>query len=161
MTIRPASPDDVPAILPLIARLVEVMQTNDPQKYGSDDEAHEMYRGWLRNLIEQGRAVILVADAAGHNEPARVIGFIIGTIEREIPIYRLKEFGFLHDLWVEESYRHEGVGRQLVIEAVERFTHLGVKQIRLDVLVGNGPARKLFAACGFRDTVIEMLLPLD
>ena len=47
------------------------------------------------------------------------LGFLVGTVEREIPIYRLAEFGFIHDLWVEPAYRNEGVARQMVMVAVE------------------------------------------
>ena len=35
-----------------------------------------------------------------------LVGFLIATVEREIPIYRLHEFGFIHDLWVEPEYRN-------------------------------------------------------
>jgi ribosomal protein S18 acetylase RimI-like enzyme len=89
-----------------------------------------------------------------------LVGFLIGTVEREIPIYRLEEYGFIHDLWVEPDYRNEGLARQLVTLATERFRAIGVKQVRLDVLVTNVPARGLFEACGFRPSVTEMLIEL-
>jgi ribosomal protein S18 acetylase RimI-like enzyme len=38
-----------------------------------------------------------------------------GLVEREIPIYHLKKFGFIHDLWVEPEFRHAGIARQMVI----------------------------------------------
>ena len=81
-------------------------------------------------------------------------------MEREIPIYRIEEFGFIHDLWVEEDYRHEGIARQMVTLAVERFREIGVPQIRLDTAAGNEAARALFAACGFRPSTTEMLIEL-
>ena len=35
---------------------------------------------------------------------------VVATVEAEIPIYRLKEFGFIHDLWVEPDYRNPDAG---------------------------------------------------
>jgi hypothetical protein len=35
-----------------------------------------------------------------------------------------------------------------------------VKQVRVDVLVYNEPAKRLFETCGFRPSVLEMLVEL-
>ena len=89
-----------------------------------------------------------------------LVAFLIGQVESEIPIYRLDRFGFIHDLWVEENYRNEGIARQMVTLAIERFTEIGVAQIRLDTAAKNEVARKLVASCGFRPSTTEMLLEL-
>ena len=49
----------------------------------------------------------------------------------------------------------------MVTLAIERFTEIGVSQIRLDTAARNEAARKLFESCGFRTSVIEMLIELD
>ncbi|QOV89955.1 GNAT family N-acetyltransferase [Humisphaera borealis] len=161
MTIRDATADDIPAILPLVRKVAAFMQDRDPHKYTIEGDVGERYRNWLGGQIASGRSAILIADAAGRDDPPAIVGMLIGTVDREIPIYRLKEYGFINDLWVDETYRNEGVARQLVTEAIERFTRLGVEQIRLDVLLTNEPARKLFETCGFRPSVMEMLLPIE
>jgi ribosomal protein S18 acetylase RimI-like enzyme len=61
---------------------------------------------------------------------------------------------------VEEEYRHEGIARQMVMLAVERFKATGARQVRLDTAAPNEAARKLFASCGFRPSTTEMLLEL-
>src|SRR5947209_5612511 len=156
MDIRPAVADDVPAVLPMVAQIAALHEQWDPAKYGFLPNPGERYRGWLTARATDPRAVFLVAE----REPGKLVGFLIGTVEHEIPIYRLKEFGFVHDVWVEPDYRHEGVGRQLTMMAVERFRAIGVRQIRLDTAAANEAARALFAACGFRPSVTEMLLEL-
>jgi ribosomal protein S18 acetylase RimI-like enzyme len=155
MQIRPAVPGDVPAVLPMVAKICALHESWDPAKYGFVEHPERMYARWLPSRADDPRAVFLVADAGD-----RLAAFLIGTVETEIPIYRLKEFGFIHDLWVEEEYRHEGVGRQLVMAAVQRFHELGVKQMRLDTADANEAARKLFQSCGFRTSVVEMLMEL-
>jgi ribosomal protein S18 acetylase RimI-like enzyme len=157
MDIRPATPDDVPDVLPMVRQVCAFHEALDPAKYGFRDQPERMYDRWLVARAKDPRSVFLVADA-GRDGRRNLAGFLIGTVEDEIPVYRLEEFGFIHDLWVEEKYRNEGVARQMVTLAVERFREIGVKQIRLDTAAQNEPARSLFAACGFRPSVVEMLL---
>ena len=88
-------------------------------------------------------------------------GFLVATVEQEIPIYLLREFGLIHDLWVEEQYRNEGIARQMVTLAIERFTQIGIRQIRLHAAWENTAARTLFARCGFRPSSVEMLIDLE
>ena len=76
------------------------------------------------------------------------------------PVKPAKQFGFIHDSWVEPEYRNEGIGRQLVMVAIERFRAIGVKQVRGDTAAANVIARGLLESCGFRPSATEMLLEL-
>jgi ribosomal protein S18 acetylase RimI-like enzyme len=141
----------------MVRKLCELHRSWDRAKYDFVDGIEEMYRGWLTARATDPRAVFLVADREGVGP----VGFLIGTVEKEIPIYRLNEYGFIHDLWVEEDYRNEGLARQLVMLAVERFREIGTSQVRLDTAAANDVARKLFERCGFRASVVEMLREKD
>jgi ribosomal protein S18 acetylase RimI-like enzyme len=153
MDIRPATPDDVPAVLPMVRKTCELHAAWDPDKYGFEGAIEERYRGWLTSRARDPRSVFLVAVREGRGP----VAFLVGTVEREIPIYRLTEYGFVHELWVDEDYRNEGLGRQLTMTAVERFRELGVQQVRLDTAAANDAARKLFERCGFRPFAVQML----
>jgi len=155
MEIRDATAEDVPQVLPMVDQLAALHEAWDAAKYPYLPNIGQMYRGWLISRSKDKRSVLVVAA-----DEAKVVGFTVGTVEREIPIYRIEQFGFIHDLWVEEQYRHEGIGRQLVMAAVERFAAMGMKQVRCDTAAPNEAARKLFASCGFRASMIEMLLEM-
>ena len=159
MDIRPATPDDIPAVLPMVRKVCDFHEKLDPAKYPFRKNPEQLYGGWLAARATDPRSVFLVADAGRDGRP-KPVAFLVGTVESEIPIYRLKSFGFVHDLWVEEDYRHEGVARQMVTLAVERFAAIGVKQVRLDVAYHNDAARSLFTVCGFRPSITEMLIEL-
>ncbi|HEX4794450.1 MAG TPA: GNAT family N-acetyltransferase [Humisphaera sp.] len=158
MTIRPATAQDIPSVLPMVTKIARFHEDLDAAKYGLDEDPAESYRSWLAERARDQRSVFLVADAASSGEPPRLVAFLVGGVHREIPIYRLKEYGFIYDLWVEEPYRNEGIARQLVTLALERFEQIGVEQVRLDTLITNAAARGLFKACGFRESVVEMLI---
>ena len=158
MNIRPATPDDVPNVLPMVAKICALHEFWDPAKYGFLPDPAARYSQWLPRRAVDPRSVFLVAERPAVNlDPARLAGFLIATVEKEIPIYRITEYGFIHDVWVEPDYRHEGVARQLVMLTVERFREIGVAQIRLDTAGPNDAARAMFAACGFRVSSTEML----
>jgi ribosomal protein S18 acetylase RimI-like enzyme len=155
MEIRSARVEDIPFVLPMVGKICALHESWDPAKYGFLENPAERYRWWLGKRVDDPRAVFLVAD-----QGEQLAGFLIGLAEEEIPIYRLKEFGFIHDLWVEEEYRHEGVGRQMTMLAVERFGAMGIHQVRLDTAAKNDAARALFTSCGFRPSATEMLLEM-
>ena len=161
MTIRPATPADVPSVAPMVDKLAALHERWDPARYDYKPHPGEMYKRWLTSRANDSESVFLVADHERLlSDVPYLLGFVVGTIERPIPIYRIEKFGFIHDLWVEPDYRNEGIGRQMAMLAVERFGELGVTQIRLETAAANEPARKLFAACGFRIASTEMLIEL-
>lgn len=156
MDFRPATAADVPGVLPMVERIGALHESWDAARYGKLPNFSERYRRWMTAQAENPTSMFLVAEREG-----KLVAFLIATTENEIPIYRLDRYGFIHDLWVEELYRNEGVARQLVMLAVERFKQIGVKQVRLDTAAGNEAARKLFAGCGFRVGTISMLTELE
>lgn len=155
MEIRPATAKDVPRVVPMVRKIAGMHQQLDPAKYTFRSDPGEMYRNWLVSQAKNPRAVFLVADA-GEN----LAGFLVATVVDEIPLYSVEEVGFIHDVWVEEDYRHEGIGRQLVTLCIERFREIGVAQVRCDTAWENPVSRELFTRCGFRPSVVEMLIEL-
>ncbi|MBD2302795.1 MULTISPECIES: GNAT family N-acetyltransferase [Nostocales] len=152
MLIRSAKPNDVPAILPMVAKICALHESWDNAKYGFVAHIEQHYEKWLMRMAQNERSVFLVAE-----DDRQLVAFLISAIEQEIPIYRLQEYAFIYDLWVEPEHRQKGIARQMIMLCVERFEQMGIKQIRLDTAVENENARKLFASCGFRFSNIEML----
>lgn len=157
--IRPAQPTDIPHLLPLIAKICALHQMWDDAKYGFLPHPEQRYNSWLHQLLRQPRHLCLVAQVS--REDSSLVGCLIATTESEIPIYRIKEYGFIHDLWVEPAYRHQGIARQMVQQTIDHFTQLGIAQIRLDTATPNEVARRFFTACGFRPSTTEMLIELE
>jgi GNAT superfamily N-acetyltransferase len=167
--IRPATADDVPGVLPMVRAICDLHQRHDPQRFKVRPDVLERYAKWLPERAADPRSVFLVAeqhagtDAPAQAAPARartLVGFTVGTIEPEVPIFWVPECGWIHDLWVEPEQRRAGVARALAQAAVDRFRALGVAQVRLHTGVFNDAARAAFGSIGFRPCVVEMLKPL-
>src|SRR5438105_1639940 len=105
MNIRPATPEDVPAVLPMVGKIAAFHEQLDPAKYAVRGDPVKAYDRWLFARAKDPRSVFLVADSALANEPAKLVGFLVAGVQDEIPIYQITENGFIYDLWVEESYR--------------------------------------------------------
>jgi ribosomal protein S18 acetylase RimI-like enzyme len=126
----------------------------DPDRYDYLPDDVDRNARWLPQRAADPRSVLLIAADTDRAAPA---GFLVATIEPNIPVYSTREFAFIHDLWVEPAHRSRGHGRALVTEALARFSVLGIAQIRLETAAANEPARRLFAACGFRPSSVEMI----
>ena len=115
MNIRPAEPRDVEQVLPLVQKLADVHEAWDAEKYPYLPNIGQMYRSWLTSRARDKRSVFIVAE-----REERIVAFLIGTVEREIPIYRVKEFGFIHDVWVEPDRTFERKDEDELELAVEQ-----------------------------------------
>lgn len=158
MIIRPATANDVPAILPLVRALCDLHAAKDPQRFAVRPDVIDRYAAWLPERAADPRSVLLVATPTAAAGP---VGFTVGTVEPEVPIFWIPECGWIHDVYVSPEARRQGVARGLVREAVARFRAIGVKQVRLHTGLFNDQARATFSAEGFRPCVVEMLRSLD
>lgn len=158
MTIRSATPSDVPMVLPMVEKIVAFHEAIDPARFASRGNPSEKYRDWLIDRAKDARSIFLVADVGSTGTAPQIAGFLVASITREIPIYKTVEYGFIHDLWIDEGFRNEGYARQMVMLAVERFHEVGIAQVRLDTAYSNQAAQNLFKSCGFRPTNIEWLI---
>ncbi|MBC7785713.1 MAG: GNAT family N-acetyltransferase, partial [Burkholderiales bacterium] len=67
---------------------------------------------------------------------------------------------WVHDLWVDDSFRNQGAGREMTARTISRFKELGVRQVRLQTASANEAGRRMFASCGFRPATVEMLVSI-
>lgn len=168
----------------MVRAICDMHEAWDVERYGMLDDVVARYERWLPQRAVDARSVFLVAEAdesademsrplppprsprgGEHSSPSgggslRLAGFLVASVEANIPIYRLTEFGFIHDVWVEPGARKRGVARALVMDALRRFEQMGVRQVRLETAAANDAARALFASCGFRVGTVDMLATL-
>jgi hypothetical protein len=69
----------VPAVLPMVEKLCKLHESWDAAKYSFLPNIPQMYDQWLRERASHRRTVFLVAETA---RPAKIVGFVIGTVER-------------------------------------------------------------------------------
>ncbi|NOY45484.1 GNAT family N-acetyltransferase [Deferrisoma camini] len=131
VTVRPARPDDVPALCRLLEQLFRL-----EADFASDPARQARGLAWLL-AADPRRAQVFVAEAAGRPVGMVSVQVLISTAEGG-------EVGLLEDLVVDEGFRGRGIGATL-LEAAEAWAH-GRGLLRLQLLADrdNAPALRFY-----------------
>jgi ribosomal protein S18 acetylase RimI-like enzyme len=145
IVIRKARKSDLPAIKRLLAELINAMD---------DTECIDMRiaPGIWERLLRDARSHFLVATAGG--TPVGLIHFTT----RQTVLHRSPS-GMIDELIVTVEYQGKGLGKQLVLAAVERCRQLGCCEVEVSTEQTNLKAREFYRKCGFDKT--EILFELD
>jgi ribosomal protein S18 acetylase RimI-like enzyme len=149
--VRPATKEDLPRVSELAGQLLRMHHEVDPARFFMPERVEEGYAWWLGRELLREEAVVIVATIGG-----AIVGYAYGAREERDWNMLLDDHGAIHDVFVAHEARGKGVGRKLVGAMMRELERLGAKQFVLSTMVSNQPAKRLFAACGFRPTMLEM-----
>ena len=138
------------------AALMRQHHASDPRRFIVTDRPEAGYGGFLISRLTDTNSLVLVAELA--NE---VVGYVFADIEPTSWMDLRGPCGFIHDVYVQERARRLGMGRELVRAAIDWVRSKGQSQVVLWSKSGNDGAQRLFAALGFRDTMVEMTLDAE
>ena len=142
--IRTPTKSDLPAIGKLLAELINA----------TDDTEGIDIRITLKtceDLMKDAGSQFLVAEME-----ATPVGFVNFTVRQTI-LHRGPS-GLIDELVVAEEYQGKGIGKQLVLAAVEKCRQLGCCEVEVSTEKTNVKARKFYKKCGFneRGTLFEL-----
>lgn len=105
---------------------------------------------FLKTSAERGELYLCLED--GEIAAAMVLSHECGDAYRKAPWpteASESEVTIIHALGVHPKFGGKGIGAKMVEEAIGLAKADGKKVIRLDVLEGNKPARRIYVNCGF------------
>ena len=143
--IRKATESDLPVIKKLLADLINAMD---------DTECIDVritLKTW-EHLLKDARSHFLVAEI--ERTP---VGFIHFTI-RQTVLHRSPS-AMIDELVVTREYQGKGIGKQLVLAAIEKCKQLGCCEVEVSTERTNVKARKFYKKCGFNKR--EILFEVD
>lgn len=108
-----------------------------------DEEWKKMLEGKL--LGREGETIYLFAQEGA---------ILVGMLSVKIPKNDLecKNTAFIEHMYVEPDYRGKGVGRKLLLSAINELNEReGLERAWLSVVSTQIPARKLYESLGFRE----------
>ena len=155
--IRPAHPDDLPAVSRLAAELVRLHHRLDPQRFMLVEPIEDGYKWFFSRELKRDAAVILVAE---DDADGRLLGYAYGTLEARNWNDLLDAAGKLNDLYVDETARRHGAGRALVTAMFATLKAKGAPRVVLLTAWKNPEAHAFFEALGFRRPMLEMTAEL-
>jgi ribosomal protein S18 acetylase RimI-like enzyme len=152
MKIRSATTDDGPALGRLGALLVSVHHGFDPLRFiAPSPQTPQGYGRFLTSRVGREEAVLLVAEAG-----TDILGYVYGALEGPDWMALRGPAGVIYDIIVDPAHRQQGVGKQLLSDALAALTARGAPRVVLFTATPNETAQRLFAGFGFRSTMIEM-----
>ena len=109
----------------------------------------------LRNNLRDDNFRVFVAV-----EGRRVIGYVMGYIGENPPIFTQQRYGFIADLCVTQVYRQRGVGEKLVTAMCDWFRRRGLENAQMNVAHGNPSSQAFWRKIGGMDYLDHMWLDL-
>ena len=152
-TIRdPRLPDDRPALVSFIDGL-QHYEHNFESNRRIDARAGEDYFAVLLQRIAEHQGRIFVAEADG-----QPIGWAVFLVEEDF-IYVIEDqrtYGYIAELFVNESVRGQGVGQALIKACEDEGRSRGLKRMMIGVIPANERAAKVYAEAGYSPYAMEL-----
>ena len=156
ITIRPARPTDQEHLGRYGVALMHQHHESDPKRFIEAMNAEGGYGRFLVSQIATPTNVVLVAESDG-----AVVGYLWANIESTSWMLLRGPCGVIQDVYVDPAARRLGAGRALMRAGIEWIRSKGRTQIVLMTKTKNEHAQRLFAALGFRPTMMEMTLDVE
>ena len=152
--IRRAKNGDEQSVAEFAIRLFDQHVEYDPERFSTFANV-DGAAGFYRSRFDTADSAVFVAEIEN-----QIVGF--AYIERDPLNYAelLENGAWLHDLYVDEHAREEGVGKALIDAAAEAAKQMGAEKLLLTVAAKNSAAQKVFEKAGFRPTMMELTLNL-
>lgn len=154
--IRPATPDDLPAMLAILPRLAEFELP--PRRNGEDlwkGDARTLTRWAQESAGEDDALIVLVAE----DDDAGVVGVALVRLQPEFmsgaPGAHLEAIG------VAEIADGQGIGRRLLQEAEQAASARGAGSMTLHVFANNERARSVYDRSGYHGELLRYVKHLD
>jgi len=142
ISIEPATEADLPSIKPLLLELMEAMENTE----GFDIEQA------LKNCR------ILIKDPAHHillakdKDKDKMVGFVNFAIRKTM--LHPGPSGLVDELVVSRSHRGMGIGKNLLLAAIEKCRELGCCEVEVSTEKSNTHAREFYRRCGFDEDAV-------
>lgn len=147
LSLRPAGPDDLPALMEMLQRF-----------YAEDRiplDAPRVRRGLDQLVADASLGVVLFAEAQGVRIGYLVLGWCFSIEQGGRHV-------LLDELYLEPSARGRGLGGALLAAACGWARDRGAEVVRLEVNRHNPRAKALYLRHGFRDDdrdILSLALP--
>lgn len=148
MKIRKANLKDIPEITKLGEKLWNYHDKNFKEalmfnkRKGS---AGKLFSGFVKKNIKSRNGLVLVAVDEG------IVGYCIGFIKKNTPIFACEKVGYISDLYINEKYRGKGVSSGFKKIVFNWFKKKKLKQAEIAAYPHNKPAVPIYKKWGFND----------
>jgi ribosomal protein S18 acetylase RimI-like enzyme len=156
ITTRLATASDEEPLGRFGGALMRQHHASDARRFIQVEHPEAGYGRFLVSQITNPNSLVMVAELSG-----TVVGYVFADIEPTNWMELRGPCGVVQDLFVDDGARRQGAGRSLMHSAIAWIRSKGHSQVVLMTKTKNEHAQHLFAALGFRPTMVEMTLDQD
>ena len=153
LTIRPANLKDLPVLVKMGRELILYLNREEKKRRKTKllaldvKNADKVWKKYYTKNLKSDKSLFLVALKKGE-----IVGMGMGRIEKSPPVFKIKEFGQIHELFVKESCRRQGVCQALIKRLESFFREKGVGVVHISVENYNTEALNLYYKLGYQDS---------
>ena len=151
ISIRMTEPDDLPAVSNLWGKYMDYHHGLGLAFEGPPDASSAWLNSFERTLGRFSFLWVAVGDG-------NILGFLLARLKRTPSYLGGVMVGEISDLYVDQTFRHLGLGMLLVRTATNYLKSQGVPSIEVQVLMNNEGALTFWRKFGFRDELILLRL---
>jgi GNAT superfamily N-acetyltransferase len=114
----------------------------------------DAFEAWLKSIVPfLGRfASVVVAELHGE-----IVGFVAGRLRTLPPYFGTATIGTISEVFVSESLRGGGIGRQLLAFALEWYKAQQITRVELQVVAGNPDGIRFYRRLGWHEELLQMV----
>lgn len=119
--------------------------------YKINKNHRKIYSKYIKKFIRSKNTLVLVAEV-----DKKIVGLMLGAIEKRPPIMKVVKFGHLKDTFVLPGYRRRGIGKILAKELMKWFESKEVEFVELESDIRNKIGVKAWKSLGFKPFMVKM-----
>ena len=146
--VKIANNEDFESIQILFRKMFDIYSENQEVEYPFSENGIN----YLVNRIENGFAFI----ARGND---KTMGFLTGCINDSIEFKAYKKYGFVENMFVEEEYRKNGIGKLLITAFLKKCESLDIKYIQTES-DANQELINFYTGLGFKISGINYFMKI-
>ncbi len=147
---REATLEDWPLILKWTKQLMAHERLNNDIELQLKKNISFLLEEWLKNLIADNNSLVIITSDNSKTPPSPV-GLIIGLIQIQPNNFTLYEFhGVIQMIWVEQTYRNNGLASQLVSYVEESFKQMDIPYCEIQYSDTNHEAEEFWFKSGYQ-----------
>lgn len=145
MDYREATPGDVESLADFCWSL-QNYESGIDDLLDVSEKARELIHERMKDKLGRSEYKFFVAE-----EGKEIVGYTFGVVEEKDPRYRVREMGYICELYVKEDYRGERVASELVKLLLNWFRGNGIEYVKTDVYSRNELGCSFWKEVGFED----------
>jgi ribosomal protein S18 acetylase RimI-like enzyme len=158
MNIRNANLKDIDSLMELNQDLIDIhndiLKKQKPEHlkdFEEKENSKRVIKRFIKKLIRSKKGYVIVAE-----ENDKIIAYLIAMVEKNIPIFTLKKYVEISDLFVKEEFQGKKIGLKLVQLCISWAKQNNFEKIVLKVFPNNKNAVEFYKKIGFSDFFVEM-----